>query len=117
MTEKKVKNPFEILSEMSGTRRIKVKALNNAEVEIKTSLTIAEEQDIMRTQFKNQEISGTSVIPNQADAMFAKIQTVSLILVEPKMTMTELGELTGASEAIDEIYVAYHKQKSKNEGN
>jgi len=115
MENKKIKNPFDFLSQ-SGTRHVVIEALNSASIEIKNSLTIAEEQDIARTQFQNQEVTGTSVVPNQADAMFAKIQTVSIILVNPKMTIAELGELNGASEAIDEIFIAFHK-KGKTEGN
>ena len=108
---KEKNNPFDFLQE-SGTRHIKVKALNDAEVEIKTSLLVLDEQNIARTQFKNQVVSDTAVIPNQADIILAKIQTVSLILVNPKMSITELSELAGGTDAIDEIYAEFHKHRS-----
>jgi hypothetical protein len=50
---------------------------------------------------------------NPSDAAKSSIQAVSFLLVEPKMTVRELRELSGAEPAINEIYGAYLKQKSK----
>jgi len=116
-TPKKTTNPFDIFAN-EGTRHITVKALNNAKVEIKTALTVQEEQTVKSIMFSSQETVGGRVIPNQADANLARVKTVSMVLVEPKMTMTELGELHGANKAIDEIYDAYMEQREKlEEGN
>jgi len=121
MAEKKVKNPFDFLSEKSATRHIKVKSLGSAEVEVKTALSVSDEQDIARTKFKNQESKDMAIVPNQADFALSKLQTVSLILVEPKMSMRELGDLVGGTKVIDEIYNEFHKyqneQNEKNKGN
>ena len=117
MSEKKIaKDPFDIFSE-SSTRHIKVKALKNAEVEIKNSLSISEEHDIKLTTYRNQTVEGSSVVPNQADLYRAKIQTVSMLLVSPKKTLSELGKLNGAGAVIEEIYESYLTHMDKQEGN
>lgn len=118
MVEKKIDtNPFDIFSEV-GTRIVKIKALKNKEVTIQTTLTVDQEQTIRRIKFSNQEISGTSVIPNQADLAYSKRQLVSYILVEPKMTTTQLGDLNGADDAIEEIFISYLEYEDKQkEGN
>ena len=116
MSNTKNENPFDIFSNV-GTRHIKVKALNNAEVEIKKALTVSEEHAIKATAFAKQQTINNSVIPNQADLQLSKTFAVSYLLVNPKMTVTELGELSGAETAINEIYKSYEDYKAKKEGN
>ena len=115
MAEKKQSNPFDIFNEV-GTKNITVKALNNAKVEIKTALTVEQENNIKATRFAHQEVVDGKIYPNESDFQASKTQAVSYMLVSPKMTMLELGELHGATEAINEIYEAYIKERS-NKGN
>jgi len=116
MAKETVKNPFDIFAE-SGTRHIEVKALNNAKVEIKTSLTVEQEQNIKATCFRNQETVGGRIVPNESDLSVSKTLAVSYLLVEPKMSLAELGKLNGATEAIVEIYDSYQKYKADKKGN
>lgn len=116
MADKTIKNPFDIFAE-SGTRHLTVKALNDAKVEIKNALSVEEEQNVKSTCFANQKASDGRVFPNQADLQLSKTQAVSYLLVEPKMTLSELGKLNGATEAIEEIYNAYMEQKLDKKGN
>ena len=110
------KNPFDILSDI-GTRHIEVKALRGAKVEIKNSLTVDEENHIKSIAFENQTVANGSVIPNQADLQLSKRRAVAYLLVEPKMSMAELGKLNGGIGAINEIYIAYVEYQQETEGN
>jgi len=117
MAEKKQsKDPFDIFSE-SSTRFIKLKSLNNAEVEIKNALTVSEEHDVILTTYSNQMVEGITVLPNQADLYRSKIQIASMLLVSPKKSMTELGELNGGRAVIEELYENYMKFKKDTRGN
>lgn len=105
-------NPFDKFAE-TKTKTIDVKALG-ATVEIKTSLTIAEQEKIAEARFKHQITDGQgNVIINNADFLSSKILTVSLVLVEPKMNVYDLGQLVGAEKAIDEIYTAFSDEQIK----
>lgn len=115
-TEKKDTNPFNVFKD-AGKRHIEVKALNGAKVEIKNALTVEQEQNIKSTSFARQETRNGRVMPNHADQQMSKTQAVSYLLVEPKMTIHELGQLNGATEAIDEIYEAYMEYKLDKKGN
>lgn len=115
--KKKNDNPFNIFKD-AGTRHIEVKALDGAKVEIKNALTVEQTNQVKATCYRNQEIVGTTAVPNQSDFMMSKIQAVSYLLVEPKMSMTELGKLEGADDAIAEIYDAYEEhRKEQHKGN
>jgi len=112
----KKSNPFDILTTVS-TRHIEVKALRGAKVEIKNSLTVDEENHIKSIAFENQTVTNGSVVPNQSDLQLSKRRAVSYLLVEPKMTMSELGKLNGGMGAIDEIYKSYVEYQQETEGN
>lgn len=105
-------NPFAKFEKLQ-TKKIQIKSLG-AMVEIKQALSIAEEEMVAKVRYENQGVNKEGrIVTNQASFLSSKILTVSLILVEPKMTTYELGKLVGAEEAIDEIFNAFHEENIK----
>ena len=69
---------FKMFAE-TATKNIKIDALNGASIEIKTALTIAENEVIAGIRYKNQIILEDGKVGiNQADFIASKIKTVSL---------------------------------------
>ena len=116
MADKNSKNPFDIFKN-TGTRHIAVKALGGAKIEIKNALTVEEEHTVRATAFAKQQTLNNSVVPNQSDLQISKTIAVSYLLIEPKMSVAEIGKLEGATKAINEIYSSYEKHKEETEGN
>ena len=84
------------------TKKVKIKALDNAEVTIQ-ELTIAQANDFYKRVVKGFGEDGKAEI-NYNELADIKLEKVAIGLVEPKMTFQELKGLSNkAVSAIDEI--------------
>jgi len=103
-------NPF---TKYKATERtIKVKALG-ADVKIK-SLSLADSKRVDEVLYRNGFKDGGEPNFTMDDITEAKLLKVSLSLVEPQMSVTDLKELPAeAMEAIDEIATAINEGNQK----
>ena len=93
-------NPFDAFK--AKTKKINVKALENAEVEIK-ELTVAESNELFKELFNEEGKYDSS------KALAVRLKKVSMAMVKPKMSIEDLEALgakanmaiTEISEAID----------------
>lgn len=87
---------------VTGTKKVKIKALDNAEIEIR-ELTVAEGNDFYQRLVKGVKEDGSADIDFNS-MMEIRLEKVALALVEPKMTVDELKALSSkANEALTEI--------------
>lgn len=88
-------NPFNVFK--AQTKKVVVKALGNAEVEIR-ELTVAESNELFKELFTAEGKYDSS------KALSVRLKKVSMALVKPKMSIAELEELgVKANTAITEI--------------
>ena len=102
-------NPFAKFT--TKTKKVKIKALGNAEVELRepTVIEIADFYKLMANP------DGTM---NVANFLEAKLERIATCLISPAMTVAELKALSStASDAINEIYEASDAMIAKGEGN
>lgn len=96
-------NPFD--SYKLKTKKVKIKALDNAEVTIQ-ELTVAQSADFYKRVIKGFDADGKAQL-NYDELAEIKLEKVASGMLEPKMTIEELKELgNGANIAIDEIATA-----------
>ncbi len=87
----------------SATTVHKIKALDDAEVTLR-DLTLKEAKDIAAEIITGFDSDGNPEIDYEK-ANDSKMKKISLALVEPKMTITELEDLgVSAMDALDEIF-------------
>ena len=96
-------NPF--LQFGLKTKKVKVKALNDAEVTIQ-ELTVAQSNSFYKRVVSGYDADGMAEI-NYDEMVEIKIEKVSASMLEPKMSVDELKALSvEANKAIDEISLA-----------
>jgi len=84
------------------TKVVKIKALDNQEITIR-ELTVQESNDFYKKLVGEPKPDG-GLNFNYKEVFSIKLEKVAVAMVEPKVTMDELRELSeGATEAINEI--------------
>jgi len=94
-----------IFQDMFGpkTRKVTIKALDNAEVVIR-DLSLKQQADFISALVDGYDEEGLPII-NYDKAADIRLAKISAALVEPAMTVEELGALgVDAKEALDELY-------------
>lgn len=103
-------NPFDKFK--LKNKKIKIKALDNAEVTIQ-ELTVAQASDFSKRIVKGFDKDGKAEL-DYNELTDIKVEKVSACMIEPVMTVKELNLLaTTASAALDEISEAIDKFESE----
>lgn len=87
---------------VTGTKKVKIKALDNAEIEIR-ELTVSESNEFFKRLIKGMDAEGKADIDmNQMTEI--RLEKVALAMIEPKMSVEDLRALSSkANEALNEI--------------